>query len=389
MTIKRISSKRAVAAGAVALLAAGLAACSSSSSTTTGAAEPARAPPAAPPPAPTQPTLVMESSPENSLTHNFNPFDGRRRRSRAWAPPAWSTSRCYQFDLANPTQAPYPWLATNYAWGNGGKSITFTIRQGVKWNDGTAADRRRRGVHVTSTCKSTAAGPTTSTSAACQLTTRDAPSGNTVTLSFPTPQYMNLREHRRRGDPARSTIWSIDQRPGHLHRRQARSAPARTRWATSPAEGFTMVANPNYWQRRSRSRRSTSPSTPRTPRAQNALFAGQIDWTGNYIPGLQQDFIQQGPGAPTTPSRAANSSSALYPNLNDVARPTELPVRQGDRRGASTGSVIGTEGESGLEAPVLNASGITQPALPGLARAVAGERQPPGDRRRGAGRVRS
>ena len=36
-----------------------------------------------------------------------------------------------------------PWLATSWAWGNGNKQLTFTIRKGVKWTDGkpmTAAD---------------------------------------------------------------------------------------------------------------------------------------------------------------------------------------------------------------------------------------------------------
>jgi peptide/nickel transport system substrate-binding protein len=36
-----------------------------------------------------------------------------------------------------------PWLATSYAWSNGGKSITFQLRHGVKWSDGqpfTSAD---------------------------------------------------------------------------------------------------------------------------------------------------------------------------------------------------------------------------------------------------------
>jgi oligopeptide/dipeptide ABC transporter ATP-binding protein len=36
-----------------------------------------------------------------------------------------------------------PWLATGYQWGPDGKSITFTLRHGVAWNDGkpfTSAD---------------------------------------------------------------------------------------------------------------------------------------------------------------------------------------------------------------------------------------------------------
>jgi len=30
-----------------------------------------------------------------------------------------------------------PWLATAYAWSNNNKTLTFTIRSGVKWTDGT------------------------------------------------------------------------------------------------------------------------------------------------------------------------------------------------------------------------------------------------------------
>ena len=79
-------------------------------------------------------TLVMESSPESTITQDFNPFvstvapQGMGATGLVYEP-------LLQFDLAAPPKY-YPWLATGYSWSNGGKSVTFTIRTGVKWNNG-------------------------------------------------------------------------------------------------------------------------------------------------------------------------------------------------------------------------------------------------------------
>jgi peptide/nickel transport system substrate-binding protein len=41
-----------------------------------------------------------------------------------------------EINILEPGTPPKPWLATGYTWSNGDKTLTFTIRSGVKWSDG-------------------------------------------------------------------------------------------------------------------------------------------------------------------------------------------------------------------------------------------------------------
>jgi peptide/nickel transport system substrate-binding protein len=174
MTIRLLSSRKTLAVLAAGLLSAGLAACSSggSGSSASGGSSGSNA------------ILTMESSPETTVTDNFNPF-ATTQAVYGMGPTGLVYEPLVQFDLANPT-VQYPWLATKYAWSNGGKSITFTIRQGVKWNDGqalTPADvaftfnlvKQYPGINIDGLKISSV-----------------STSGDTVTVNFPSPQYMNL-----------------------------------------------------------------------------------------------------------------------------------------------------------------------------------------------------
>ena len=112
-----------------------------------------------------------------------------------------------QFDMAAPPKY-YPWLATSYAWSNGGKTITFTIRQGVKWNNGTPftpADV----AFTYNLLKNNAAINIDGLSISSVST-----SGNTVTLTFPTSQYTNLEEIAGTGIVPKA-VWKRRQ-PGDL-----------------------------------------------------------------------------------------------------------------------------------------------------------------------------
>ena len=128
----------------------------------------------------------MESSPESTITQTFNPFVPT---GAPWGMGA--TGLIYepllQFDIAAPPKY-YPWLATAYRWSDGGKAVTFMLRPGVKFSNGTpmtAAD-------VVFTYNLVKKNPSINLGG-LPISTVSA-SGNTVTLTFPTSEYTNLQE---------------------------------------------------------------------------------------------------------------------------------------------------------------------------------------------------
>jgi peptide/nickel transport system substrate-binding protein len=66
-----------------------------------------------------------------SWTCNFNPFNSTVQ--------FLSFGPVYEeltFVNALKSGKPTPWLASKYAWSNHAKTLSFTIRNGVKWSDG-------------------------------------------------------------------------------------------------------------------------------------------------------------------------------------------------------------------------------------------------------------
>jgi peptide/nickel transport system substrate-binding protein len=309
----------------------------------------------------------MESSPENSITQDFNPFVSTGE-PQAMGATGLIYEPLYQFDLANPTVS-YPWLATAYSWSNGGKSITFTIRQGVKWSNGTpftAADVAFTFNYV----KAHSSGTDDINIGGLDITSVST-SGNTVTINFPTPQYMKLEQIAGQAILPQSQWASVSDPATFTDPNPVGTGPYVL--GNFTPEGFTMVQNKDYWQKVPVAKVYFPDYTSNTG-ALSALFSGTIDWTGNYIPDLQQDFVDKDPST-NHYWEAAGSSSALVPNLNEW--PTnQLAVRQA-MDVAINRTIIGSEGESGLESPLTNASGITLPTYQAwLAPSVASDTVP-------------
>ncbi len=150
-------------------------------------------------------------------------------------------------------------------------------------------------------------------------------SGNTVTLTFPTPQYTNLQQVA--GVPILpKAVWGKAGNPATF----TDATPVGTgpyMLKSFTPQGFTLTKNPNYWQvSQVKVQNVYFPVYTSNTGALNALFSGQIDWTGNFIPGLQKQFVTKAPAYHHF-WEAPGSTNALMPNLNKW--PTnQLAVRQ-------------------------------------------------------------
>jgi peptide/nickel transport system substrate-binding protein len=325
------------AVAAAGLLALGLGACGSTGSSNGSSSKGS--------------TLVMESSPESSITDDFNPFvstvapQGMGATGLIYEP-------LLQFDLAAPPKY-YPWLATGYTWSPDGTAVTFNIRQGVKWSDGTPMTT----ADVVFTYNLVKKNP--SINLAGLKITNVTSSGNSVTITFPNAQYTNLQQIA--GVPILpKSVWGKVSNPATFTDPKPIGTGPYVLKTFTP-QGFTLTKNTNYWQlSKVQIQNVYFPVYTSNTGALNALFGGQIDWTGNFIPGLQQQFVSKAPAYHHF-WEAPGSTNALMPNLNKW--PTnQLAVRQAISAAVNR-NLLASEGEAGLENPVTTRSGITLPTF--------------------------
>jgi peptide/nickel transport system substrate-binding protein len=185
-----------------------------------------------------------------------------------------------------------------------------------------------------------------------------ATSGDNVTLNFATPQYTNLQNVAGVYIVPQS-IWTGVGNPGqYVDANPVGSGPYML--GNFTAQGFTLVKNPNYWQEsRIKIGELDFPAYASNTNAEAALFSGQAQWEGNFITGLKQLFTSKSPNHQVW--FAPLNTNTLEPNLH-VWPTNQLAVRQAISL-AINRSAISSEGESGLEPPATNASGIVLPTF--------------------------
>ena len=338
--------KVAGSVAAVAVLALGVAACSSSPSTTKSGGTPTGKP------------LTLVTTELSPMTDNFNPFDSTGTGYETHAVDLYDMP-LYVFDTQQPAQSPIPELATNYAWSNGGKTLTITTRSGVKWSDGkpfSAAD-------VAFTFSLLKQFPALNVPATPLPTSATAPSANTAVLNFAAPELANLYLILQTQIVPKH-IWASVSNPVTFTDPNPVGTGPYVLGKFSP-QGFTMTLNPDYYAKSS----VHVPEVDFPAYTSNAnlllpVAQGTIDWGGISIPGVQQNYLSK-----STNNVTWTTSAPFFTDNNVVGlwfNVTKAPLNDPKVRQAISYGInreqLSVDGESSNEPPENTSSGMMLPA---------------------------
>lgn len=339
--------RRLLLTSAAALLAAALAACSSSGSTgasgSTGSSTGAKGPSG---------TLTIINVAGTQWNCSFNPFNPSDLGTgitlgQVYEPLAFVNS------LQNAKAT--PWLATKWAWSNGNKTLTFTIRQGVKFSDGTpmtAAD-------VAYTFNLLKKVPGLDINAVWSVLSSVTQSGDNVVMQFKAPSVPYFYYIADQIPVVPEHIWSKISNPVTYADSNPVGTGAYTVKPCTP-QNITYVANPDYWQPGlPKIAKVLYPAFTSNDPANNMLAAGQGQWGSQFIPNIKAFYSSKSPDNhywfPPV------SSVSLIPNLTAPGL-SDVAVRQAMAYAIDRNKVndIGEYGEesgasqSGIALPTYN-----------------------------------
>jgi peptide/nickel transport system substrate-binding protein len=341
---------------AATILAMGVAACSSSSSSSGSASTSTSK---------QGPPLVIVDNTGQVFAQTFNPYVStslgveENMQSMTYEP-------LYEFNIMQPAQAPMPWLATGYAWSNGGKTLTFTIRQGVKFSDGTPMTASDVAFTFNLLMKNTALASQAPAPTPLPLTAT-APNATTAVLTFSQPEYANLfliastyilPEH----------IWqSVSNPSAYGDANPVGTGPYEL--ASFSSQKVVFKQNPYYWQKSKVTVPEVIfPSYVSNTTANPALDSGQIGYAGNDVTNVQSDYLSANPDNHTwtanQPWFADNNVVTLWPNV------TKAPLNDPKVRLAVSAGIdrqqLSAQGETNYEPPATSSSGLLLPTQSAL-----------------------
>lgn len=295
--------------------------------------------------------VTIDNVSGSTWTCGFNPYAQAASAGQAYSAGIIYEPLWYINALNNRSR---PWLATRYAWSHGNKTLTFTIRSGVKWSDGkplTAADvaftfnllKKFKGLDL---------------NALWTVLSSVSSSGHTVTLNFTkqavpffyyiADQTFVLPRH----------IWSKIANPvTDNNPKPVGSGPFLLKSCTN--QNIIYTRNPNYWDApRPYISQVRYPAFLDNQPGNLYLAQGKANWGGQFIPNVKSYYLARDPANRHTWYPPSTSNVQLFPNL--TSWPTNIAAVRKAISYALNRRQISTLGVYGY-LPPANQSGIILP----------------------------
>lgn len=299
------------------------------------------------------PPLVLEGNTGVTFTNNFNPFDSNSFvsemsvRSLVYEP-------LYEFDTIK-SGTSYPWLATAYAWSNGGKTLTFTIRTGVKWSDGSAFTP----ADVAATFNGVNANPAANVFGLPALASPATVSGNQVVLNYATSEYANITAIAGNQLMVPSSFWTTYT---PVATSTVTSAQAIGTGPYVPSNYSSAVVNysvnPNYWGKTPAASEVQVLSVNTNADAGIDLADGTLTWAGNDIANVNSIFVNKDKATNHTFFAPGNTVTLEF---NLTLKPLNDPMVRAAISAGISRRTLGIKGESGYETATTSSSGLILP----------------------------
>ena len=301
--------------------------------------------------------LIAEPTTGVTFSEDFNPHENNSVAS-SMGTRSMVNEPLYEFDQLDATAAGiHPWLATAFAFQNGGKDLQVTIRQGVKFSDGSAFGP----ADVAATFKMFET-PATNIRGVPAQASDPTVSGNNVTLHFKSAQYTGLFNILSNTFMLKASMaQQIAANPTMTIKVPLGTGPFMLSSYTSSL--IRWKPNPNYWGGTPPESEIDTPSIATNAGASDALISGQLDWAGNDIPNVYANFVNLNP-LTNHAWFAAGSTVTLWFNLNPgnggATGIDEAAVRKAVSYGVDR-NALALLGESGYEQPATSSSGLILP----------------------------
>jgi peptide/nickel transport system substrate-binding protein len=294
-------------------------------------------------------TLVIDNESGGTWPVGFSPFNSNTRGQALgviYEPLVY---------INNITGKNTPWLATAWKWSPDGKTLTFTIRQGVKWSDGqpfSAADV----VYTFNLMKKYPALDLQSVWSVLKSVTQQG--ANQVVMTFNQPAVPWFYYVADQEGIVAQHVWSTIKNPvTYVDTKPVGTGPFLASSQTTPMD-IVLVRNPNYWQTgKPYISKVEYPAFLANPPANLYLAEGKADWGGQFIPSVDSYYV----------AKDKVNNHYWYPpqtNVSIYINQTVYPlsvkaVRQAMAYGIDRARV-GLIGEYGYE-PAANQTGVILP----------------------------